>query len=463
MYGFSGREQLESFVQAPFLNSHLLKRFNNSARTLIVAISSSATTEGEFVVMEELLISLLHYETMEWLLPKVQPARAELMFVLNISATLKLGPNGIKLKSVRLNWDHGSVLSQSGALLEGLKIVSRKSSTPEEILESDLKCVEGKKLKMRLEYPTPNNISSFSSKITYSEGHYMKRNPINERTELSMEAEPPTQSNISPVRKHPAMTSEFFSSPEPPVPNFTAASKPNPALQSNFNLGTAFTPIPAEKKAHPPTRNIFFSDSPLPPNKPSVVIDCKRLESKIVAPEEDKPIVPLVPSLDENRFRSTWSESDMSEDSPLPVKTSIRILNPKRFESHIFSPEVTLEHHQKQQQQPVKHAYKANEMLLGQGELDDEIKFNVKMMDPHRFKSSINFSETPVAQENHSPVQKQQSSIQIGTYDSPSVMAQKREHAKQAINSRAYSSHKSTLAFDFDNPIPSPPKNPSTR
>ena len=463
MYGFSGRQQFAAFSHVPVLTSQLLKRFNNSARSVSVAVSEE---EGGVVrVMEEVLVTLLHHEAMDWLLPKVTPTRAELTFVLYISAQCTLdGASGLKLKNVRWNWDHASVLSQSGALLEGLKMVTRKSSSPEDILGGSLKCCEGKMLKVRLEYPNPNNVTSpLSSNAEQPAQNVERRNPLNERTELSMmDVE---LQNLSPVRKHPAMTSEVFSSPEQPAsPSLPHAGKPHPALQSNFNLGTNFTPIALEKKAQLPQRNnFFFSDSPMPLAKPSITLDPKRLESSIVAPEEDKPVVPLMPSLDENRFKSNWSESDMSEDSPLPFKTSTRILNPKRFESHIFSPQ----QQQQQQYEPsvrVAHQKANNDVLFGQGEVDDEIKFNNVRIDPHRFQTSIDFtSSTPTLQGNvgKSPEAKHQvSTVQMGTYDSPSVQVQKREHAKQAVNSRAYSSHKSSI---FDDDPESPSQHTSTR
>ena len=463
LFGFSGRAQLvNGFSSSPnFLSSNLLTRFNNKCRSINSAVQKCQ--EGVIRIIELVYLTVLHHEQFPWLLPNVQASRSELSFALTISATCVAETGALKLREVFLNWDHASLLAQSGILLEGLKQAARKSISPEDVIES-LK-IDSKKIKSRLDYPNPNNIICPSSlpndgNTGNREDLHVRRNPMNEKTEMTMED--PSNVKQQPVRKHPAMTSEYFSSPERPIAS-DRPGKLHPAISSNINLGTEFTPTQQKRPPSVKAKSVFFSDSPMPPPKPSVVLDPKRLASNILAPEEDKPLVSTVPSLDENRFKSTWSESDMSEDSPMPVRTFTKTIDTKRFESHIFSP--LTESETKRPNSNSTHY--TNDKLLGViEEGGQEAKFNVKM-DPNRFQSSINFNTfNNTSQPTSKPVIADNSShngVHLGTFESPSVLAQQREHAKLALNSRSYSSQKSSIDFDFDNPQRSPPKPTLTR
>ena len=468
LFGFSGRNQLVSgFSSSPnFLSSNLLSRFNNKSHSISCAVQKCQ--DGTIKIIELLYLTLLHYEQFPWLLLKGQASRSELSFTMTISATCVIEEGIIKLKEVFLNWDQASVLVQSGILLEGIKQAVRKSISPEDYIEG-LK-IDPKKIKSRLEYPNPNNITSPTlptkeDNTGNKEEFHVRRNPMTEKTELTMED--PNNVKQQPIRKHPAMTSDYFSSPEQPR-GLDRPAKLHPAISSKINLGTEFTPLQSTQKNRPPVKakSVFFSDSPLPASKPSVVLDPKRLASNILAPEEDKPLVPTIPSLDENRFKSTWSESDMSEDSPMPARTMTKIIDPKRFESHIFSPLTGSEGKLEGKTKSSNSAVYSNNTLLGIVEKGQEIKrLNVRI-DPNRFQSSINFNTADTSQPAVKPAiadNSNQNGIHLGTIDSPSVLVQQREHAKQALNSRTYSSQKSSIDFDFDNPQRSPPKATLTR
>jgi hypothetical protein len=459
LFGFSGQDQLINGFSTltNFPSSSLFTRFNNKNRTINCAIQMGQN--GIVKILDLIHFTIFHNEEFPWLLPRVPASQTELSFAVVISAICTLNEGALKLKEVILNWDQGSLLVQSGLLLEGLKQIAKKNLSPEDFIESFK--VDSNKIKSRLECPNQNNITRSAALIRNKnerDDSFAKRNPLNQKTELTMED--PSCSERSPIRKHPAMSGDCFSSPDQPLASDRPA-KLHPAISSKVNLGTNFTPVHVAHQIRPqaPTKSVFFSDSPLPPPKPSIALDPKRLASSFVPPEQDKPLIPHVPSLDENRFKSTWSESDdLSEGSPMPLRTSTKILNPKRFESHIFSPAPEPE-----QKPNANFIPNNNSNLLGGGQCQSEAKFNVKM-DPNRFRSSVQFDMA----EHEQPAVKQASienynGIQMGTFDSPSVLAQQREHSKQAINSRVYSSQKSS-AFDFNDPhLSFPDQKPSTR
>jgi hypothetical protein len=473
--GFSGGPaQFAAFAASNFPDPATWRRFNNQCRPLNLAYAWRGTEE--VVVLEEAWVQLLHGERLDWLLPRQPATNKELGFMVVISATLSVHANALYCREVRLTWDAMTLWTQSGLLADLLRTAARRAGPVEDLLEQLPSC-DPRKLRVRLEHPNLHNVQAL-----HQANNNASLNPIMQKsteTFLSMEEDPPTDGVKSPTRRHPALTSDYFSSPEEPKPTISPA-RSHPALQSQLNLGTQAdlllppsTPIPSSKLHYASSqRNVLFADSPmvLKP-RPSIQLDPAKpsLTSSLVAPEQDKPIVSVVPSLDVGRFQSTWGGDDHQDPKLLEAwgdnLPTLKILNPRRFESHIFDSQEPMESRAVPPQLQTSLVSPAD---------DDGRQGNVPLgglttmrMDPNRLASHAlgYYMDGAADQSEPRPFIRKQanvSTVMLGTEDpdSPFANGSNNFSGNSHYNHRQHYSHQqqqSQLHFDFDDPQRPPP------
>lgn len=455
--GFSGRQQLSGFSGSNFWTAQTWQRFSNQCQTLSQSVSLLDASLGTIadanrvaLVHEEVWVQMLHGERLDWLLPGQSATQKDLCFAVSITAHLVLEGASWKLQSVKYLWDGLTVWIQSGLLLEYLKVSARKASAPDSILAefTSNDATDYRRVRTRLLHPSGNNIVALAGSGSTPPAHLVQ-NPMNQRTELSALPERGAVASPSRATVHPAFRSDVhLSSPESVAPA-DVQHRSNPALQSSMAYGTEFsspsTPVPSVKLAQ---RNTLLADSPMvTKTRPSFAVDPGRMRTQLVTPADDAPIVPVVPALDPARF---------AESTEAPEGSSIRILNPERFQSRIFDSDApTAPVVSSIKLQP--HMKMSSVMLATQAELENSLPqddptsmMGKRAVDPHRneghglgyYLDSAEGVQISPARGPQKQMRRDGNASSLGTMmttDLPQALA---------LNSR----NASSIAFDFDAP-----------
>lgn len=435
--GFSGPAQLTQFcsvcdptVSHPF-HPTTAGRFNNRQQRLSIAIDKERG-----MICEELVMSFLHNERLDWLLPAAEPSRR----VLNVQFTIvgqleKEQPH--LLHTVRIYWNHACVLKEAGLLSSALQNAARlgvRAYDEESFYQQHLLIPEGAKVNVRLTNPTPYNCNQLSP--LDSTDSPMK--PSMNMAPLLDELPKPAPRNNPAFKSHNVFMGdeELLKS----IDKETLAIRQvrdNPAFTTTMEFKDDFEPLPADPRLKEYTVKNIFVD-PNPTHMPGLSIDQKKNQSNVFGNAE-QPVENFASPgfFDESRFTSSVFSGD--SESPRVPHSTIAVKD--RFESHVFeaSNEPSAPAQRPVPQHLVSH-------FNDQSHETEPNSLNVQL-DPTRFKSHIDFQDINMNEERVSVEKRivQSTNILLGC----DTDVDTERHGNVRYSNK---SNKSSLVFDFDNP-----------
>ncbi|PJF17061.1 Protein BREAST CANCER SUSCEPTIBILITY 1-like protein [Paramicrosporidium saccamoebae] len=408
--GATGWAQLARFcalfpaTQHPF-STDQLTRYNNQYEVI-----SCMVDEGMGTVTEEIVISALHQERLDYLVPGVE---AQHIVVAKYSASMLL-------EQVRVYWDQATLFKQLGVFhmaFHNLIRVAGNSVTFENELDT-LPIVDGMRIARRLVHPTAQNCNLI---VTLEALEYK---PVQARTvKLSPKMAHELPVLNMPSRHIPQLKSSIFA-PEEEVTR--VQPRHSASMASHLVLGDG-SGEQLQPSLHVPEPSIFEKEAK--PLRPSITLDPHRNESRVFK-EPSGPFQPDIPLTERSRF-----ESKIFADSPMKIDTAPR-QQALQHRSSVFAPEeeepVVLQKAAVAEcpfstdsnipvvmQQP-KKPVRSDSHFRGSGfsfadEDAPQASFSGRRPDPRVNRSSINFSEDePRVTAKTTMANRNQSQLQLG-------------------------------------------------
>lgn len=440
--GFSGPAQRDHYcgvngpaARHPFHPS-TSNRFNNRLQRISIHIDQQRA-----MITEELTLSVLHAERMDWLLPGQEETRKVLNVQMVVIGRLDCEQPHL-LHTVRVYWEQAGVWKESGLLARALQGAARagvKGFDEQVTLEQQLTIPDGARVNVRLTNPTPFNCNQ----LTPLDQDYLPSPSLTTMTTLLHEL-PVDQKNVVKPREHPAFKEhnaivgdEVLLKSCEEFNQKLLQSNNNPVFKTTMEFKDDFEPTPIDPKVKSHRlENIF--DDPNPQYRPTISIDPMRNKSFVFGGDNHQNVITTSVKIDTNRLASSGLISSM--DEPKKETSNIHILNPNRFKSQITAPEQDI-------------IYVANEPKAVQKEFISHIHHGQSMedtngplvgnVDPNRFQSNINFAALNESPETiiKKTVNTSHNDVLLGLGDQ-----------SDSNGKRNHKANTSSIMFDFDNP-----------